>query len=219
MGSAFPKMMFIIVRTFNWGSFIYNSGMPNYKHSRGAAMVRLRWPLLAVAAWLLPVSLFAQDSSKVVIVDFERAVVQSSEGKKAEQKFNAKVEERRKDVEKKQKELEDAQNRLKTGKLALNDAAQAQLTKDIERLNTELKRINEDVQHELDELRSGLLQPIAEVASKLLKDYAAEQGFTLVIDVSNPQGSVLYANEKSDITMELIRRIDAAVAKTATKDK
>jgi outer membrane protein len=153
--------------------------------------------------------------SNVVVVDFERAVVESKEGKKASDKFNATFTGKQNDVEKKQKELEDQQRKLQNGVRTLSDAAKVELQKDIERRTTELTRLNEDGQKELQTLRDSLLRPIAERATALLNAMAAEQGYTLVVDVSNPDNNVLFASEKSNITAELVKRIDASAPQEA----
>src|SRR5205823_9552872 len=72
---------------------------------------------------------------------------------------------------------------------------------------------NEDAQKDLQVLRDELLRPIAERATAVLNLMATEQDFTLIIDISNPENNVLWANKKNDITAELIKRIDAEMAK------
>jgi outer membrane protein len=178
-------------------------------------MIRLKWPLLLTSAFLLSASLAAGQVAKIAVVDFERAVVQSAEGKKSSDKFNATLQSKQADAEKRQKELEDAQRKLQTQERTLNDAAKANLQKDIDRRTTELQRFNEDSQKELQSLRDELLRPIAEKASAILSAIAAEQGYTLIVDVSNPQNNVLWFNPKNDITDLLTRRIDAETAKSS----
>lgn len=148
--------------------------------------------------------------SKVVVVDFERAVVESAEGKKSSEKFNAVLKAKQTDIDKKQKELEDQSKKLQNGARTLSDAAKAELQRDIDRRTTELTRVNEDAQKELQLTRDELLRPIAERATAILNAMAAAEGYTLVIDVSNPETNVIFANPKNDITAELIKRIDAA---------
>src|SRR6059036_2291240 len=134
--------------------------------------------LLTIVLLLIPSSLPGQGYSKIAVVDFERAVVESVEGKKASDGFNAKLEERQKEVEKRQKELEEAQNKLRTQERVLSDAAKADLQRDIDRRQTELTRVNEDAQKELGALRDELLRPVADLATRILKAYASDQGYT-----------------------------------------
>ncbi|HYR44268.1 MAG TPA: OmpH family outer membrane protein [Terriglobia bacterium] len=178
-------------------------------------MIRLKWPVLFVLGLLASAPLVSGQLSKIAVVDFERAIVQSAEGKKSSDKFNAILQSKQAEAEKRQKELEDAQRKLQTQERTLSDTAKANLQKDIDRRTTELQRFNEDSQKELQSLRDELLRPIAERASAILNAIAAEQGYSVIVDVSNPQNSVLWFNPKNDITEELTRRIDAQTPKTS----
>src|SRR5207247_879304 len=134
------------------------------------------------------------------VVDFEKALVESVEGKKSSDRFNATLQAKQADGEKRQKELEDAQRKLQTQERTLSEVAKANLQKDIDRRTTEMQRFNEDSQKELQSMRDELLRPIAEKASAIMNAMAAEQGYTLVIDVSNPQNNIVWFNPKNDIT-------------------
>jgi Skp family chaperone for outer membrane proteins len=162
---------------------------------------------------LLPVASFAQES-KVAVVDFERAVVGSAAGQNAATSWNNRYTEVQQSLESRQKEIEDTQNRLRTQSNVLSEAVKAEMTRDIERKTTELNRASEDAQRDMEELRASLLQPITAVAQAALQAYSREMGFTLIIDISNPQGGVVYWNPGADVTDELIKRIDAQVPAT-----
>lgn len=178
-------------------------------------MIRLKTPILLLIIIALGAPLLRGQSSKVVVVDFERAVVESAEGKQAQAKFNSALEAKQKEIEKKQRELEDIQKKLQTQERVLSDSVKADLQRDIDRRQTELTRLNEDAQKELAAMRDDLLRPIAERASGILNALAAEQSYTLVVDISNPENNVRWFNPRNDITAELIRRIDASAPKPA----
>jgi len=175
-------------------------------------MIRLKLSLLAGTLFtvLAGPTLVQAQLSKVAIVDFERAVVESAEGKKASEKFNVTFKAKQEDLEKRQKDIDDSTKKLQNGARTLADAAKAEIQRDIDRKNTELQRVNEDAQKELQSLRDELLRPIAEKATALMNAMAEEQGYTLVVDISNPQTNVVFWNAKNAVTDELIKRIDAA---------
>jgi outer membrane protein len=177
-------------------------------------MNRLKTPVLAIVALLFSAPMLRAQLSKVVVVDFERAVVESDEGKKASDKFNGILQAKQGEVEKKQKELDDQQKKLQTGARTLSDQAKADIQRDIDRRTTELQRLNEDAQRELQSSRDELLKPIAERASAVLGVMAEQENYTLVIDISNPESNVVWKNPKNDITDELIKRINASSAAT-----
>jgi outer membrane protein len=178
-------------------------------------MIRLRWLPLSIISLLVWTPLVHGQLSKVAVVDFEKALVESVEGKKSSDRFNATLQAKQADGEKRQKELEDAQRKLQTQERTLSEVAKANLQKDIDRRTTEMQRFNEDSQKELQSMRDELLRPIAEKASALLNQLAAEKGYTLVVDISNPQNNVVWFNPQNDITAELTKRIDAATPATS----
>jgi len=148
---------------------------------------------------------------KVAVIDFQAALANNTEGKKAQAQLAGEVSKRQSEFEKKQKSLEDMQAKLRTQDKALSETARADLTRDIDRTNTELQRMNDDAQKELGDLQQQLLRPIAERVQKILQGYAAEMGYGIVLDAM----TVVYFQDIADITTEIIRRVDADVAATA----
>jgi Skp family chaperone for outer membrane proteins len=175
--------------------------------------MRLKLSILTAAMLLAPATLLRAQLSKVAAVDFERAVVESTEGKKSSEKFNSTLQAKQTEIEKRQKELDDQQKKLLTGARTLSDTAKADIQKDIERRTTELTRLNEDAQKDLQTLRDELLRPIAERATAILNKMAVEGEYTLIVDTSNPMTNVVFVNPKNDLTAELIKRIDAETPK------
>jgi len=185
--------------------------------------------LVVLIGLLLPAALLAQapaapppapkdapaaaGAGRVAVVDFQKAVTENSEGKKAQEKFMAELNKRQKEFEDKQKALSEAQNKLQTQDKVLSDTVKADLAKQIDRLNTELQRMNDDAQKELGDFQQQLFRPIAERTQEVLKSYSAETGFAVVFDSSSQANSIIYVQEVADITTEIIRRVDAAAAR------
>jgi Skp family chaperone for outer membrane proteins len=177
--------------------------------------MRFAAPTAAVLAGLwMPLSLLAQ-TSRIAVIDFERAVVESVEGKKAANDFNARLAEKQKELEKMQQELAELENTLQTQERSLSAERRLELTRSIDRKRTDLTRATEDAEKEFAGLREQLLQPIAESASTLLKTYFDELGFAVLIDVSAPQHNVLYVDEEVNITEAFVRRLDEEAARKA----
>ena len=125
----------------------------------------------------------------------------------------AEVNKRQKDFEGKQKSLTDAQTKLQNQAQVLTDTVKADLSRQIDKLNTELQRMNDDAQKDLGDLQQQLFRPIMEQTQKVLQAYSAENGFAVVFDVSSQANSIIYVQDVADITTEIIRRVDATVAK------
>ena len=153
----------------------------------------------------------AAGGSKLAVIDFQAALASNAEGRKAQAYLAAEVTKRQGEMEKMQKSLDDAQNKLRTQDKALSDTAKADLTREIDRLGTDLQRKNDDAQKELGDLQQRLLRPIAERLQKVLQIYAVEMGYAVVLDAM----SVVYFQDTADITTEIIRRVDADVTATS----
>jgi outer membrane protein len=176
--------------------------------------------LVVLIAVLLPAAVFAQApaaggpvAGRVAVVDFQKAVIENAEGKKAQEKYLAELNKRQKEFEDKQKAMVEAQTKLQNGDKALNETAKTDLAKSIDKMNTELQRMNDDAQKEMPDLQQQLFKPIAEKAQDAVKAYSSENGFAVVFDTSSQASSIIYNQDIADITTEIIRRIDAAAAK------
>ena len=86
-------------------------------------MIRLKLSMFAMVALFASASLLGAQLSKIAVVDFERAVVESAEGKKSSDKFNASVQARQTDIEKRQKDLDETQKKLQNGARTLSAMA------------------------------------------------------------------------------------------------
>jgi len=177
--------------------------------------------VLLVIGLSLPAALLAQapaagapaGAGKVAVVDFQKAVTENSEGKKAQEKFMGELNKRQKEFEDKQKALTDAQTKLQNGDKALSETAKADLAKQIDKLTTELQRMNDDAEKELRDLQQQLFRPIMEKTQDVVKSYSTENGFAVVFDVSSQANSIVYVQDVADITTEIIRRVDATPTK------
>src|SRR5262249_4000575 len=75
--------------------------------------------------------------TKVAVIDFNRAVIECADGKKAKELIEGEMKKRQSDFEKAQGELEGFQKQLQTQGTAMSDAAKAELSKKIDTKNTE----------------------------------------------------------------------------------
>jgi Skp family chaperone for outer membrane proteins len=169
--------------------------------------------LWAVSGLLfLPGKIAAQNTERtqVGVVNVLRAIVETQEGKAANQDFQKKYEARRDELLKKQKELEDLQQQLKSQSNTLNDQARSALARNIDTKTTELQRAQEDAEKEFNQLRNDIFNRIGSKLAPLIQEYAKEHKFTLVLDSSNENSQLSYIDPVIDITDDVIKRYDAA---------
>jgi outer membrane protein len=159
-----------------------------------------------------PARSVAQSSAapKIGVINVLRAIIESQEGKLANEEFQKKYEVRRQELAKKQKELEDLQQQLRTQANTLNDQTRASLSRNITTRTTELQRAQEDSEKEFTELRNEIFNRIGSKLAPLVQRYAKEYNFTLVFDSSNQSSQLSFIDPAIDFTDDIIKRYDAA---------
>jgi len=176
--------------------------------------IALSATLALVAA---PLALWAQSASaapgKVGVINIQAAIANTAEGKKVITDLQAKYQPRQQELQRLQQEIQADQDRLTKQGPALSDDEQARLTREVEEKQTQLKRSAEDAQNDFNQDRDDAINRIGKKMVQVIRDYSAQNGFSLVID--SAQVPIYYAAPDLDITKEIIARYDAANPVTA----
>jgi outer membrane protein len=90
------------------------------------------------------------------------------------------------------------------------------LNQTIDAKNREVQRLGQDSQAALEQEEGALMQQLGDRLMATIRDYASRNGYAAVIDVSMPNGPVLWASPSIDITNEIVRLYDQAHPMAAT---
>ncbi|HEY3741416.1 MAG TPA: OmpH family outer membrane protein [Bryobacteraceae bacterium] len=145
---------------------------------------------------------------KIGVVQVQSAIVGTKEGQKAASDLETKMAPKRKELEGKQAELRKLQESLQKGGSVMNEQARAQLAREIDDKNKDYKRALEDAQSEFQGEQDRILNDLGAKLMAVINKYAKDNGYSLVIDVSNPQTPVMYASDTIDITKQVIDLYD-----------
>lgn len=160
-----------------------------------------------LAAWSqtpAPAAPAPATGAKIGIIHIQRAIVDSTEGKKAAEDLSKRFTPKRNDLQKKQDELARLQKQLEDGKNTLSDETRANLVREIERKNKDLTRETEDANSDFQLAESQLINTIGAKVMRVIDEYARRNGYDVILDVSSPQTNVLWATNRIDITDEII---------------
>ena len=97
----------------------------------------------------------------------------------------------------------------------MSDDAKTKLVRDIDATTTRVNRDTQDAQNDLDEAQGKVMQELGGKMMAVLEKYATQNGFAVVLDVSNPQTPVLWAASAVDITNDIVKLYDQAYPGTA----
>src|ERR1017187_2512943 len=146
--------------------------------------------------------------TRIATIFAQNAIVSTQEGQKAAAALAAKYDPKRREFESKQAALQTLRDRLKRGAATMSAAAKDELNHTIDARYTELKRLGEDIQSQVDDEQGTLLQTLGDKLVLVIDRFALDHGLAVVLDVSPQQSPVLWAAPGIDITSEVVRLYD-----------
>ena len=148
-------------------------------------MLRLfTFPALAVCVAGL-ISSTAAAQTKVGVVNFQKALLDTAELKKASVDLQNEYKPRQDQLEKVQRELADIQTQLQASQGKLSAAGEAELQARGQRRQTEAQRLTQDLQDDVTARRNTILQRSGTRMTEIVKKLAEEKGFDVVVDTQN----------------------------------
>jgi outer membrane protein len=146
--------------------------------------------------------------TKVAIIQAQAALLGTKDGQRALQEMNKKLEPTKAALDKKATAIRELQDKLQRGGNAMADAAKVELNRNIEQLTKAYNRDMEDAQAEAEAEQHKMMDDLTQKVTKVIDNYAMANGYTLILDVSNPNTPVLYASTSTDITNDIIALYD-----------
>ncbi len=161
-------------------------------------------PALAVCAAGLVSTSVASAQSKVGVINFQRAILETAEIKKASNELQVKYKPRTDALDKVQKDLSDIQTQLQSSQGKLSAAGEADLTARGQRKQREAQRLSEDLQADVDRERNEVLQRAGVRMTEIVKKLSEEKGLDFVVDTSN----MVYFKPALEVTNDAIAAYD-----------
>jgi outer membrane protein len=165
--------------------------------------MRFLIPVMAVIG-LMQVPAMAQ--AKFGVVDFQRAVTETAEFKKAYAELEAKYKPSQDRVQKAQQELNDIETQLRNSQGQLSAAGGAELQARGQRKQTQVERMTQDLQEDFEADRDAAVRLVSTRMGDVLKKVATDKGLDLIVDVA----AVRYSAMALDVTELAIKGYDAA---------
>ena len=154
--------------------------------------------------------------AKIAFFDPRVVFQNSKEGQAALQRVKTLTDKKQTENNDRQKKLAADQQKLQTSGSMLNEAAKAQLEKDIEKQQVDLQRFQQDAQAEIQELQQEVQNDFVKKLNPVLDKIATEKGIHLLFDASQP--GLAWAAPGLDLTPEVIKAMDGSKAATAPKE-
>lgn len=159
-----------------------------------------------VAIFLAATPAFAADA-KIGYVDLQKALNLSEAGKGAKEEIQSKVKEYETEVQKRQEELKRMKQELEKQAVLLSEEARSKKEREYQQELKDFQRFTKDIQDELKQKDADFTRRILEELFVIIKEIGQKEGYTMVLEKT--ESSILYADEKIDITGKVIKAYNA----------
>ncbi|MGO9892912.1 MAG: OmpH family outer membrane protein [Bryobacteraceae bacterium] len=162
-----------------------------------------------------PAATAAPTPTRIGIINITAAILATKDGQRAAADLKAKFDPKKGALEKRQADVQGLQDQLRKGAATMSDEAKARMERDIATNDRSLKNDADDLNTEVDQDQQKLMQDIWGKMNPIINQYATQNGYAVVLDVSNQQGGVIFGAADVNITPDIIKLYDQAHPGTA----
>jgi outer membrane protein len=157
--------------------------------------------------------------TKVGIVSIQDAIANTNEGKKELEALQQKFSPRQAALQAQSDEVDNLKKQLQAQGDKLSEEERSNRIRKGTDLQKNFQRNAEDFQNEVQAAEQEILNRLGKKMLDVLEKYARDNGYAVVMDVSNPQTPVLYAHPGTNITKNLIEAYNTESPVAATTPK
>lgn len=141
------------------------------------------------------------EGSRIAVVDLQQALLQTEDGKNAQDRLKKLFDKRQKEIEAQQEEMAKAREDIERQQHVLSREALARRAEEWQRRMLDLQQRFVDYQKELQKKQGELTAPIFKKMSGIIKRLAKKNGYDLVIDGT----AVHFVRSDLDLTDQVIQ--------------
>jgi outer membrane protein len=142
--------------------------------------------------------------TKIGVIAFQAAVAQTNEGQRNIADLQKKFGPKRDQLRALNNEVGDLTKQLQTQGDKLSDEERASRTRTLEEKKKQLDRDAQDAESDFKSASQETFNSLASKVYDVMVSYAKQQGYTIVLDISQQQNPVLFAGQSTDITKSVV---------------
>lgn len=166
--------------------------------------------MIALSAMAVALGSGVAHAQKIAILDMQRALLATTDGKKAAAAIDAKFAPVKADLDKLQKDITQKQDAFTKNRNTMSSTAITAAQSEIESLSTSLKRKQEDAQQDLQDEENKQLGGIMPKLQQVINAYATANQLMFVVDTSANPNNLVYADGSINITAAIVAAYEKA---------
>jgi outer membrane protein len=154
------------------------------------------------------------ESQRFAVINIQRIAAESTEGKVSTAKVQALNQKKISELNDLNKRLQADQQKLSAQGTMLNEAARAELERNIDKEQKDLQRSQQDAQEEVQQLQQDLQNAFQAKLLPIIQQVVAERKITILF--SQADAGIVFADPNLDLTADVIKRFDTAAPAATT---
>lgn len=172
--------------------------------------------LLLLSLIVAAVSLgLAQQGPKIGVINSQEVLEKSAEGKRVIARLQEKDKSNQAVMTKLDEEIRQLETKINTQRLTLAEEALYNMSADLQKKQTDRKRVAEDAVRDFQDLQNKLFNKVQSELIPIIEALGKEKGIDLILDLA--KSGAVYYNPTVDLTEDVIKRYDASKATPAAK--
>jgi outer membrane protein len=149
--------------------------------------------------------------AKIGYVDMQKAIQDTSTGKKAKSELETEFNKKKKELEKKEADLKKMNEDLEKKSMVLSDEIKAQRQQELQNEMMKYRELVGKSQVEIQKRERDLTLPIVEKLRGIIDGIAKKESYTVVLEKS--EQSVLWADKQIDLTDRIVKEFEKSAKK------
>lgn len=172
--------------------------------------------LLLLSLFVAAVSLsFAQQYPKIGVINSQDVLEKSAEGKRVIARLQEKDKANQGVLAKIDEDIRQLETKINTQRLTLAEEALYNMNADLQKKQTDRKRVAEDAVRDFQDLQVKLFNKVQSELIPIIEAIGKEKGIDLILDLA--KSGAVYFNPSVDLTEDVIKRYDASKAAPPAK--
>ena len=146
----------------------------------------------------------AAGPAKIAVIRFQLAVAQTNEGQRDFADLQKKYAPKEASLKALSDEVDSLAKQLQAPASTLSEADRAAKAKAADEKKKQLDRDTEDARNDFQQDIQDMYNALASKVYDVMQSYAEQQGFTLILDISQQQSPVLFSANGTNITKQVI---------------
>lgn len=143
---------------------------------------------------------------KIGLVDIQKAIQETSTGKKAKKELETEFNKKKKELQKTQADLQKMGEDLQKKSLVLSDEVKQKKGMELQKKMRDYQEKVAKSQMALQKRERDLTEPIVKKLRKVIQDIAKKDNFNLILEKSDE--TVLYAPKEIDLTAQVVKAFE-----------